>query len=87
MKTIIDFYADWCGPCKLMSPIVDKLNTKYPGQIKKINIDNDVEDKTKDYVVMSIPTFIVLNKDGEEVKRFTGLVDNDVLENELMTNT
>jgi thioredoxin 1 len=67
----VDFYAEWCGPCKMAAPIVDKLAGDYQGKavIAKVNVD---ENKVaKDYGVMSIPT-VVMIKDGEEIDRKIG---------------
>lgn len=71
---LIDFYADWCGPCKMLSPIVDEVaeeNTDI--KVVKINVDN-AQDLAMKYQVMSIPTLVVI-KDGREVNRSVGLID------------
>ena len=70
---IIDFYADWCGPCKAMSPVVEALAEEYAGKIKvgKINVDNN-QDIAMKYGVMSIPTFIFF-KDGKNVSKTVGM--------------
>ena len=64
---LIDFWASWCGPCKMMSPVIDEIAEEMGDSIKvcKINIDEEQNLAVK-YNVMSIPTFIVL-KDGKEV--------------------
>lgn len=69
---VVDFYADWCGPCKMAGPILDKLADEFKGKIKvvKINIDESQELAQK-YQVMSIPTVIVFNK-GKERERKIG---------------
>lgn len=68
----VDFYADWCGPCKLAAPIVDKLADEYQGKvvIAKLNVDDNPE-SAKMFGVMSIPTVIVF-KNGAEVDRKIG---------------
>lgn len=65
LPVLIDFYADWCGPCKMMAPIVDRIADEMADKIKvgKCNIDNDVELAQK-YRIVSIPA-IVLFKNGE----------------------
>ena len=71
---LIDFYADWCGPCKMLSPIVDEVaeeNTDI--KVVKINVDN-AQDLAMKYQVMSIPTLVVI-KEGKEVNRSVGLID------------
>ncbi len=69
---LLDFYADWCGPCKVMDPILEQIEQEYSGKfgIKKIDVDQD-NDTAMNYGVMSIPTYIVL-KDGQEVDRAIG---------------
>ena len=71
---LIDFYADWCGPCKMLSPIVTEVAKENP-EIKVVKIDVDAEqDLAIEYQVMSIPTLVVI-KDGNEVNRAVGLID------------
>ena len=80
--TILDFYADWCGPCKMMSPIIDKI-AEENGEIKvgKLNID-DAQDSAIKYNVMSIPTIIIF-KNGIEIKRFVGVTSKSEILNAL----
>ncbi len=75
----VDFYADWCGPCKMMGPVVDSLAQDLQGQVKvcKINID-DAQEIAEKYEVMTIPTFIVF-KNGEPVARSIGVQPKDEL--------
>jgi thioredoxin 1 len=72
MKTeVIDFWATWCGPCKLMNPILDEVEKEYPDlTITRIDIDSD-EDMVKQYNIQSVPTYVIL-KDGKEVDRIIG---------------
>ena len=74
-KTVlIDFYADWCGPCKMLSPIVTEV-AKENSDIKVVKIDVDAEqDLAIEYQIMSIPTLVVI-KNGNEVNRAVGLID------------
>lgn len=76
---LIDFFADWCGPCKMMAPIIDGLATEYEGKVKigKVNIDENMGLAQK-YKVMSIPT-IILFKDGEVKETTVGAVSKDKL--------
>ena len=79
-KTVlIDFYADWCGPCKMMSPVIEAI-AKENSNIKvgKINVDEE-EELAIQYQVMSIPTFLII-KNGEVVDKIVGAVDKSVLE-------
>ena len=80
-KTVlIDFFADWCGPCKMLSPIIEqfaKENDKV--KVVKINVD-ELPDLAVKYGVRSIPTLVVI-KNGEEVNRSVGLIDkSEILE-------
>lgn len=77
---LVDFYADWCGPCKMLSPIVDQV-AEENGDIKvcRINIDK-AEDLAIQYGIMSIPTLVVI-KEGEEVSRNVGVIGkSEILE-------
>lgn len=71
----VDFYADWCGPCQAMGPVIDGLAAQYAGKavIGKVNVDKNPEIARK-YKVMSIPNMFVLKK-GEVFKQFIGLTD------------
>lgn len=74
-KTVlIDFYADWCGPCKILSPIVEEV-AKENADVKvvKINVDSEQEIAIK-YRIMSIPTLVVI-KDGKEINRAIGVIE------------
>ncbi len=68
---LVDFYADWCGPCKMMSPVIDEIAKERTDiKVGKLNIDEEMEVAQK-YGVMSIPTFIVF-KNGEAVQKDMG---------------
>lgn len=77
---LIDFYADWCGPCKMMGPIIDEIAEKKGETIKvgKVNVDEN-QDLAMKYGVMSIPTIVII-KNGEVEKTFVGVRDkNEIL--------
>lgn len=80
---LIDFYADWCGPCKMMAPVVEKLAEKYKGKVKvgKVNSDDEPE-LAQMFQVMSIPNFVII-KDGKVVDRVIGAVPQQALEEKL----
>ena len=73
------FFASWCGPCKIITPIVDNLSKEFEDQVKFIQVDIDIcQDIAQNYFVMSVPSFLIF-KDGEEVDRFTGASDSENL--------
>lgn len=74
---MVDFYADWCGPCKMAAPIIDKLADEFKGQMEivKVNVDEN-NTAAQENGVMSIPTVIVFI-DGEEVDRQIGFPGED----------
>ena len=69
---LVDFFATWCGPCKMMAPVIDEVAAEKAGEVKvyKIDIDDNMEIAQK-YGVMSIPTFIVF-KNGEPAAKTLG---------------
>lgn len=72
-KVLVDFYADWCGPCKMMSPIIDEISEEMKENLKvgKINVDENQELAIK-YNVMSIPTIMIF-ENGNLIKTFVGV--------------
>lgn len=76
-KTVlIDFYADWCGPCKMLSRVVEQFASENEDiKVVKINVD-DEQELAIEYGVMSIPTLVVI-KNGQEVNRSVGLISKD----------
>ncbi|MBQ3417120.1 MAG: thioredoxin [Ruminococcus sp.] len=70
--TLVDFFATWCGPCKMLSPVIEELAAEASGfSVYKVDID-ECEDLAMDYSVMSVPTLIIF-KDGEEAERLIGV--------------
>ncbi len=80
LPVLVDFYADWCVPCKMMAPIVKEMAEKYGGKVKvgKMNIEEN-PDTTTEYGIMSIPTFILF-QNGKKVSSVTGAVPKDELD-------
>lgn len=71
---LIDFYATWCGPCKIMSPIVDEIEAENPDiKVAKVDVD-DNDELARKFAIMSIPTIVVF-KEGIQEKKFIGVVD------------
>jgi len=78
--TLVDFYADWCGPCKMVAPVLEGLSKDYEGKANFIKVDVDVEQAlAQKFGVMSIPTLIVF-KDGAMVKQVVGFQSKANLE-------
>lgn len=76
---LIDFWATWCGPCRMLSPIVDDVAAAHPElKVGKVNIDEQ-PDLANQFNVMSIPTLIVF-KDGQKVNESVGLVAKEKIE-------
>ena len=79
LPVVVDFYADWCGPCKIIAPIIEELAAEYEGKVKigKINVDEE-QNSSKKYKVMSIPTLMFF-KDGEQVDKLVGMLSKEQL--------
>lgn len=79
---LVDFYADWCGPCKMTGPIIDELSNEMKDvKFVKINVDENSE-LASSYQVFSIPTFIIF-KDGKVVHQFVGAMSKEGFINEI----
>lgn len=77
---LVDFYADWCGPCKMLSPVIDQIAEENQDiKVVKVNVDN-AQDLAMKYQVMSIPTLVVI-KEGKEINRSVGLRDKSEIIN------
>ena len=76
---IVDFWAIWCGPCKMLSPIFEEISNEYDNiKFCKLNVDYDKNNICKKYGVMSIPTIIIF-KNGKEIKRNVGFINKEQL--------
>jgi thioredoxin 1 len=84
---LVDFYADWCGPCKAMNPIIKEVAKASEGKARVIKVDIDKsEQAARAYQVQAVPTFIIFKK-GKIVWRHSGMIDRNSLMNILDQNT
>lgn len=81
---LVDFYADWCGPCKAMGPAIQEVGRDVEGKAKviKVNIDKN-QAAAMQYNVRAVPTFIIF-KNGKQVWRHSGMIDKSSLEKQLL---
>ncbi len=78
--TIVDFFATWCGPCKMLSPILEKVEEDSKGEFNIVKVDVDESyDVAKKYGIMSVPTMIIF-KDGDEQEKIVGLRQKNQIE-------
>lgn len=84
---LVDFFAEWCGPCKMLAPILEKLSSEYAGKVDIIKVDIDEEGElAQKYGIQSIPTLVVF-KGGEEADRVIGFQSEDNLKQLLDKNS
>ncbi len=86
IPVVVDFFATWCGPCRMLSPILEDVSEDFEGKVKFVKLDVDESgDIAKNYSVMSIPTLIIV-KNGEEVAKEVGAMGADDLADWIESN-
>ena len=77
--TVVDFFATWCGPCKMLTPVVERVNEKLAGEVNFVKVDIDAfNDIASEYRIQSVPTLVYI-KEGKEITRTVGYMDEDSL--------
>lgn len=86
LPVVVDFFATWCGPCRMLAPVLEAASEDYEGKVKFVKLDVDeASDIAQDYSVMSIPT-LILFKNGEECAKTVGALGGDELEEWIDSN-
>ena len=82
-KSLVDFWASWCGPCKMVSPIIEELAAEYEGKVTVAKVNTDEEtDLVMRFGIQGIPT-VILFENGVEINRFVGVRPKEVYQAEL----
>ena len=83
LPVVVDFYADWCGPCKIISPVIHKLSEEYQGKVKFVKVDTDAnQELAMQFGIMSIPTVMFFAK-GKVEDIVIGAVPSTVLKSKV----
>ena len=83
IPVVVDFWAPWCSPCRMVAPVLEEISQKMNGKIKFVKLNTDENQKTAmDYQIMAIPSLLIF-KDGQEVDRVVGFVPQEQLEADL----
>lgn len=86
MKKVIKWSADWCGPCKLMRPVFEKISEKLSSDelsFSEIDVDDDTEDLSSKYGIRNIPVILVIDEDDKVLGRFVGAMSEESLEEKI----
>lgn len=81
LPVLVDFFAEWCGPCKMLSPVVEKLSQEFDGRVKFVKVNTDDSPRTsRSFEVQGIPTLLVF-KEGQPTARQVGYIQESQLRN------
>ena len=85
LPMMVDFFADWCGPCQMLSPIVEELAGEYEGKVNIVKVDIDeAQEIAQEYGITSIPTILFI-REGQMVDKLVGFQSKDALKEKLDT--